>query len=103
MLQQLAQVSAFSSPLIFKGKACKERCKCKVTFVSSHLTLEPFVHRYHLAFFNSCKNYNAVLAGTGITTKMHAKGCLKALGLLLLPPLKHHKPETADVASDAVP
>lgn len=53
--------------------------------------------------FYSCKNYNAVPTGTGITIKMYAKGCLKALGLLLLSPLKHQKPETADVASDVVP
>lgn len=55
MLQQLAQVSAFSSPLIFRGKAYKKRCKCKLTFASAHLTLEPSMHRHHLEFFSHAK------------------------------------------------
>lgn len=104
MLQQPAQVSAFSFPLIFREKAYKERCKCKLIFGPAYLTLEPFVHRYHLARgFYSFKSYNTVPAGTGITIKMYAKSCLKSMVLLFLSPLKHHKPETAEVASGPIP
>lgn len=37
--------------------------------------------------------------GSAITIKMYANGCLKSHLLLFLSYLKHHKPETAKMAS----
>lgn len=106
MLQQPAPGSAFSSPLILRGKAHKERCKCKLTFASAHLTSAfcaqlPFgkgilfmQELQHCACWNRDYHQNV------------SPGLLKVTGFVILisPQTSQHKhPETAGVASGAVP
>lgn len=94
MLQQPAQVSALSFPLIFRTKPIKKDASTNQLLDQCTLSGH-FVHRWHSMGFYSCKSYNTAPTGSVITIKMYACGCLKSHFLLFSSSLKHHETETA--------